>query len=78
MGDLVPFGFRVLGGIGTDFGCFVVLATSDLAFAERRGGGRAGFGFSSLCSGSSRAETNDEGEDGLSLLSMDMEVENRL
>jgi hypothetical protein len=48
----------------------------DLVFADRRGGGRLGFGLSSSCS--SLADTKDDGEDAFSLLSMDSDMESRL
>lgn len=48
---------------------------TDLALADRRGGGRAGLGFSTSCS--SCADTKDDCEEAFSLLSIEIEVDTR-
>lgn len=57
---------RSSGGIVAGFCGVSFRAWSPFGFADRRGGGRLGFAFGSSCS--SRADTNEDGEDGMSLL----------
>lgn len=48
------------------FGLFSASSSPTFVRADRRGGGRLGLGFSSSCC--SRADTNDDGEEGISWL----------
>lgn len=78
IGDFTVDDPRGLGGNGVAvFSLVSVRGVSDLDFAERRGGGRLGLGFSCSCacscSCSSCADTNEEGEEGTSLLPKDDE-----
>lgn len=68
---MILSGVRGFGGKGVD-GVEANEAASDLGFWDRRGGGRSGFTFSSS-SCSSLADTNEVGEEGISLLSSDAE-----
>jgi hypothetical protein len=55
---------RGLGSNGPAVFGLTSASASSFCRAERRGGGRVGFGFSASCS--SRADTKDIGEDGIS------------
>jgi hypothetical protein len=79
IGDVILLVPRAGGGSGDAFGLLgrgSAFTASDFALVDLLGGGRLGLGLSSSCS--SFAETNDPGEDILSLLSRDADVENRL